>query len=256
MPRRLHPLARDALQQAQAEHGIKVDLVEDFDHVVQINDLAERSAGWDPEIGIARVADIPLVLGDASFFRPSTGAQLWLEYCPQRWWSQEDVIQDIAVLYAMERGRDEATVAPLFNVEEAERTLHTYAKKLGRRTRLSHAAIMEAVNRYLADDESRSLTAHLTRRPERADSKPLDVWDFLAVMSEITGQPPSHWFWKESANTLMKVYEKWLHAEFDKARDPKSGAMDGNDPRTRAFWQFREAVIAFVKMKQGEPVDE
>lgn len=179
------------------------------------------------------------------FWRPTAGAQIWLDEYAAKWWPKKSLRWKWAQVYALKNARDADAFAPLTTRWEAEKAIVKCALRLP----VHGAELQDAINRaygVMPHDAPRNRQSRAERMRAEAQT------DFAAIVARLeveSGIPRSVWLWGRSIMYTMNAYVQ-MHefaAAFAASGKERSRMIDELDDALRNLAAVKEAIVRGVQ---------
>lgn len=183
------------------------------------------------------------------FWRPTAGAQIWLDEYAAKWWRKGSLRYRWAQVYALKNARDPDAFAGLTTRWKAERAIVACALRLP-----VHGA-------ELADALARAYGASAAGVPRRAKSRADKIreqaqTDFASLVARLeveSGIPRKAWLWDRSlvytANAYCEMHE---FADAFSMGGGKSRMLDELDEAIRDLAAIKAAIARRIEARNAE----
>lgn len=188
----------------------------------------------------AELVERPVQVCDGVWFwRPTAGAQMWLEEYAEKWWPRGSVMYRWAQVYALKNARDPDAFARLTTKWEADKAIVACALRLP----VSGAELSHAIARAYGASPPDIPRKRKTRADRIREQAKTDFASLIARLEVESGVPRNVWLWERSLVYVVKAYVE-LH-EFAAAY-----SIGGGGSSARMLDELDEAIkdLAAVKM--------
>ena len=178
------------------------------------------------------------------FWRPTAGAQIWLEEYAAKWWPKKSMRWKWAQVYALKNARDADAFAGLTTRLAAEAAIVACALRLP----VHGAELQDAINRaygVMPHDAPRKARSRVERL--KAESQ-TDFASIVARLEVESGIPRYVWLWERSIVYAMNAYCQ-MHefaAAFASSRRDRARMVDELDDAMRNLAAVKAAIIRGV----------
>ncbi len=224
----ISPNAKNAIQRLNG-FGVTLDPVDDFDTIVRIDEIGKRCEfPFDPDER-KNLLSLPIRCGDVDLYRPTFGALFWIEDYANDFFSDDSLIADVAVLFALAHAHQPDVFDALNERTRARKTVKSWAKKSG----------------IMLHDAERAL-AIIFPDTEEKDSEPSSIAGFFEVlMNAYAGSTVEYWMWEQPIDRIECIMEQASERASDEATDKKS-APNQYAPSVKALKEMRDLVKELV----------
>lgn len=179
------------------------------------------------------------------FWRPTAGAQIWLDEYAAKWWPKKSRRWKWAQVYALKNARDAEAFAPLTTKWAAEKAIVACALRLP----VHGAELQDAINRaygIMPHDAPRKARSRVERMRAEAET------DFAAIVARLeveSGIPRSIWLWERSIVYAMNAYCQ-MHefaAAFSMSGKDRARMVDELDDAMRNLAAVKAAIVRGVQ---------
>ena len=179
------------------------------------------------------------------FWRPTAGAQIWLDEYAAKWWPKKSMRWKWAQVYALKNARDADAFATLTTKWAAEKAIVACALRLP----VHGAELQDAINRAYGvspHDAPRKTRSRVERLKAEAQT------DFASIVARLeveSGIPRSVWLWGRSLMYAMNAYVQ-MHefaAAFSMSGKERSRMLDELDDALRNLAAVKESIVRGVQ---------
>ena len=179
------------------------------------------------------------------FWRPTAGAQIWLDEFASKWWGKKSLRWKWAQVYALKNARDAEAFAPLTTRWAAEKAIVACALRLP----VHGDELQDAINRAYgvsAHDAPRKAQSRIERMKAEAQT------DFASIVARLeveSGIPRDVWLWGRSLMYAMNAYVQ-MHefaAAFSMSGRERSRMLDELDDALRNLANVKERIVRGVQ---------
>ena len=230
-------------QSLRERHGIGV---EDFTarELTAFVHAVERVCSPFTDVNAELVERPVFVCKGVWFWRPTAGAQIWLDEYAAKWWPKKSMRWKWAQVYALKNARDAEAFAPLTTRWAAEKAIVKCALRLP----VHGAELQDAINRAYG------VSAHdAPRKKSRIERMKAEAQtDFASIVARLeveSGIPRSVWLWGRSLMYAMNAYVQ-MHefaAAFSMSGNERSRMLDELDDALRNLAAVKAAIVRGVQ---------
>ncbi len=194
----------------------------------------------------AELAERPVfVCRGVWFWRPTAGAQMWLDEYAARWWPRGTLRWKWAQAYALKNARDAEAFAPLTTRWRAEKAIVRCALRLP----VHGAELQDALNRaygVMPHDAPRRRRSRAERMKAEAQT------DFASIVARLeveSGIPRDTWLWGRSLTYTLNAYVQ-MHqfaAAFSMSGGERSRMRDELDDALRNLASVKDGIVRGVR---------
>ncbi len=197
----------------------------------------------------AELAERPVpVCRGVWFWRPTAGAQMWLDEYAARWWPKGTLRWKWAQVYALKNARDAEAFAPLTKRWRAERAIVMCALRLP----VHGAELQDALNRaygVMPHDAPRGRRTRAERMKAEAQT------DFASIVARLeveSGIPRDTWLWGRSLAYALDAYVQ-MHqfaAAFSMSGGERTRMRDELDDALRNLAAVKDGIVRGVRERR------
>ena len=231
-------------QSLRERHGIGMDDLTAGELAALVH-AVERVCSPYTDMNVELVERPVFVCKGVWFWRPTAGAQIWLDEYAAKWWPKKSRRWKWAQVYALKNARDAEAFAPLVTRWEAEKAIVACALRLP----VHGAELQDAINRaygIMPHDAPRKARSRVERMRAEAET------DFAAIVARLeveSGIPRSIWLWERSIVYAMNAYCQ-MHefaAAFSMSGKDRSRMVDELDDAMRNLAAVKAAIVRGVQ---------
>jgi hypothetical protein len=225
----LNQNAKKAIQRLQNDFGVTLDPVDDYDILVQLNDLGTQcECPFDPDER-KHLLSLPIRCGDVDIHRPTFGALFWIEDYVGPFFADEPLIADVAVLFALAHARRPEVFDMLSEREAARSAVKKWAKSSN-----------------ITVEQAESVLLEMFPDKDTPDSKPSSMAGFIEVlMNTYPGSSMEYWLWEQPIDRIEVILDQAAERASDEAQDNKK-APNPYAPSTKALKKIRNIISETV----------
>ena len=185
------------------------------------------------------------------FWRPTAGAQIWLDEFAAKWWPKNTLRFKWAQVYALKNARDPEAFAPLTTKWAAEAAIVACALRLP----VHGAELQDAINRaygIMPHDAPRKRRSRIERMKAEAQT------DFATIVARLeveSGIPRDVWLWERSIVYAMTAYvtmHEFASAFSAGGRVQRARMMDELDDALRNLARVKELIVGGVAERRAK----
>ena len=211
-----------------------VVVVEDFERIFKLNDLALKYTSLDKEAE-GNILGRPVPCGNIVLYPLTLGSAKWIEDCVMEWFPKSPVYANLAMAYALSRSNKPGELWELKNKREAKKAILRFWRKCGCRMKQLEAALVGMFPDVDSADE---------------DDVNANYGPLIAMLCKEYGRDPDYWMWDASYDMVMaliKSRECQAKAEWNALKSSAKGsdmpAMPGSMlARFKAYKDFRAKI--------------
>ena len=231
-------------QSLRERHGIGMDDLTAGELAALVH-AVERVCSPYSDVNAELVERPVFVCKGVWFWRPTAGAQIWLEEYAAKWWPKKSMRWKWAQVYALKNARDADAFAGLTTRLAAEAAIVACALRLP----VHGAELQDAINRaygVMPHDAPRKARSRVERMRAEAET------DFASIVARLeveSGIPRSIWLWERSIVYAMTAYCQ-MHefaAAFSMSGKDRSRMVDELDDAMRNLAAVKAAIVRGVQ---------
>ena len=214
----------------------------------------ERVCSPFTDVNVELVEKPVFVCRDVWLWRPTAGAQIWLDEFAARWWKKTSLRFRWAQVYALAHARQADAFSKLTTRWAAEKAIVLFALRLPVRG----AELADAIVRAYGASPHDAPRAQLSRAERLKAQAETDFASIVARLEVESGIPREEWLWERSLVYTMTAYAN-LHefaAAFSVGGKMKSHMMDELDDSLRNLARVKALIVRRVEAKRAKEAAE
>jgi len=250
---KLHPGAIQKLTEVRQK--VDLDLIDDFETVSEINNLAIRASGEMPEDWHLRAYDKPLRIGKHTLYPLTCAGAVWLDYIFENWNYGETPLYDVARFWAMAYGRTPEAYESMYN----EKTVRWKLRWLGICLPILYDDLVGILDSYQSgispgklEQEIDLINAKKSKKLPEPNLPQSNINWMIGRVIESEGENYEYWFWDASLTNLRRAYRRAVVKDMDSYKESNNGAPHARDPRVEAQFKLVQACRLIVDKKKGK----